>query len=434
MPSGEAAMKTRGTKSIGLLSVALLLFFLAGCGGGGGGSSSSPASNGTPSSSSSTGTCTAVAVSLSGQVQNPVPLLPTDNNGTLVELPGVSNDGASSASGSLVLGIGTESNNQPSSVTAAIPLNSRGDFTTVLNGLPPLDSFIDTGSNGLFFPQVSKNNPPICSAPLSSWYCPQTPFTNTATQEGGSASVNVTFTIENFETLTSSGNKMVFPDIGGQMNSAFDWGLPFYLGRNVFMGIEGKSSNLGDNGLYFASGVYNGSQPSGANVMPISVSGSVPGLATYNNEPMVSITVCAPGTSACQTINGILLDTGSYGLRIFKQALNGLSLPPEKTSGGQLAECQPYVDLTADWGPVELADVKLGGEPAVTSLPIQVIDATFPGYTNCNGGSSLDTSPSIDGYNGILGVGPFQQDCGSLCTNVKNSNQVSQWPYWSCSQ
>ncbi len=213
---------------------------------------------------------------------------------------------------------------------------------------------------------------------------------------------------------------------------AFDWGLPFYLGRNVFMGIEDKSSTLGT-GPYFASGSYSAS-PSGDNVVPISVSGPISGLATYNNEPMVSVTVCAPGTNTCQTINGILLDTGSYGLRIFKQALTSVSLPPETTSqGGQLAECQPYADGSADWGPVELADVKLGGEPAVANLPIQVIDATFQGYANCNGGSRLDTSPSIDGYNGILGVGPFQQDCGSLCTNVKNSSQLSQWPYWSCS-
>ena len=359
-----------------------------------------------------------------------MPLLPkkndgtADNNGTIVELPGVPNGGSPSASGYLVLGIGTESNNMQPASAKVLPLDDFGDFTTTLNGATFPGSFVDTGSNGLFF-QVSKNSLPLCSDGV--WYCPPAPFTNTAIQ-GGAASV--TFTIENHDDLTNNTENNVFSDIGGTVpdTKTFDWGLPFYLGRNVYMGIEGESPL----GPYFASGVNNGSQVSGVNVMPINVSGPVSGLVPYNNEPMVSVTVCAPGTSACQTINGILLDTGSYGLRIFKQALNGLSLPVETSQGGELAECQPYADGTADWGPVVTADVTLGGEPAVT-VPIQVIDSTFQGSTNCNSGSRLDTDPSVDGYNGILGVGPFQQDCGTACTNEKqNFSHYTQWPYWSC--
>ncbi len=435
-------MKTTGKKNIRLPSNLLLFaflasfIFLAGCGGGGG-SSSSPAPSGgggTTPAPSSGGTCTAVAVALSDQVQNPVPLLPpkndgkADNNGVLVELPGVSDSGAASASGDLVLGVGTEPDNTyaPSSVTV-FPLDSYGDFITVLNGRTYTDSFTDTGSNGFFFPQVSRNNPPICSD-YPSWYCPQTPFTNTATLEGstGKPSLSATFTIENFDALTSGSNK-VFPNIGGP-NSTFDWGLPFYFNKNVFIGISGQSSNLGT-GPYFASGLYNGSQQGAENLLQVSVSGPVPGLTPYNNEPLVSIKVCTPGTNSCQTIDGILLDTGSYGLRIFKQALS-VSLTPETVQGGQLAECQQYADGTADWGPVELADVTLGGEPAVT-VPVQVIDSTFTGSSKCQG--TLDTSPSNDGYNGILGVGSFQQDCPA-CTDLKNQNQLTQWPYWSCTQ
>src|ERR1035441_6993159 len=47
---------------------------------------------------------------------------------------------------------------------------------------------------------------------------------------------------------------------------------------------------------------------------------------SYPNKPTVSVTVCTPGTANCQTIDNILLDTGSYGLRIFKQTLQNVSL------------------------------------------------------------------------------------------------------------
>lgn len=411
----------------------LLLVVLAGCGGGGSSSPSTPSSTSTPapsSSSSSTITCKPVAVSVSGQVQNPVSLLHTDNNGVLVELPGVSSSGASSVSGSLLLGIGTKSNNTPSAVTA-FPLDDDGDFTTIYNGASYGDSFIDTGSNGLFFPSQNNKALPLC--PDGQWYCPQATFSNSATQVGfgGSPQVKVPFTIGNFETLTSADNgaNRVFPDIGGP-GSTFDWGLPFYFGQNIFIGIKGTSSKTLGQGPYFASGFFNGSQATGANVIPITVNGSLCLNNAYNNEPCVSIQVCTPGTNTCQTINGILLDTGSYGLRIFKSVLNGLSLGPVSTSsGGQLAECLQYADGTADWGPVETADVVLGGEPAVT-VPVQVIDSTFPGSSNCSG--TLDTGPSIDGYNGILGVGPLQQDCGQVCADLKNLTSFAQWPYWSC--
>ena len=378
---------------------------------------------------------------VSGQVQNPVPLLPEDNNGVLVEFNAVPSGGDKSSNGSLVLGIGTGSNNTPpgSYKAGVIPLDQYLDFTTVLNYNPKVKyttSFIDTGSNGLFFPQVSANNPQVCSdAP--GWYCPEPAFSNAATldENGGSQSVTVNFSVESFDSLAKTGNN-VFSNIGGTASdgNTFDWGLPYFLGQDVFIAISGAATSLGT-GPYFASGLYNGSQPSGDNVMPISVNGYTGLPNVYYDKPLVSVTVCTPGTNTCKTVDGILLDTGSFGLRIFKQALNVLSLTPETTSlGGQLAECQQYADGTADWGPVELADVQLGGEPVIHNMPIQVIDPTFEGSANCNGGTNLDSSPSVDGYNAILGVGSFQQDCGTRCANANNITPLnrSNWPYWSC--
>jgi uncharacterized protein DUF3443/Big-like domain-containing protein len=160
--------------------------------------------------------------------------------------------------------------------------------------------------------------------------------------------------------------------------------------------------------------------PDGGNVLDITVNGSLctnyPGLF-YPNKPCVSVTVCTPGTGTCQTITDILLDTGSYGLRVFKQALT-VPLKQVSVPSGSLAECVQYVDGTADWGPVQNADVVLGGEPAVT-VPIQVINATFGTVpTSCG---TPESSPATAGFNGILGVGLFAEDCGPGCVNGANN-------------
>ncbi len=166
-----------------------------------------------------------------------------------------------------------------------------------------------------------------------------------------------------------------------------------------------------------------------ANVLALTVNGSTcdSSIGPYMNEPCVSVTVCTPNTSTCVTINGILLDTGSYGLRIFKQALGSVSLTQLASGSGSLAECVQYADGTADWGPVQTASVVLGNESAV-QVPIQVIDYKFPTVavadSVCPGS---DQTPSDTGFNGILGVGPFDQDCGSTCVN----SSVGQ--YYTCS-
>jgi len=195
-------------------------------------------------------TCNGAAVALSDQVQNPVALLPVDNNGVIVQLPGVPSSGSPSVNGYLVLGIGTRSNNAPSAVTA-YAANASGNFITVFNG-SNYTGFIDTGSNGLFFPTPSALTLPDCAAPDSAWYCPSSTRDLNATTKGASGAPSgvVSFQIANFDTLLASPANNVFAEIGGD-NVDFDWGLPFHLGRNVYIGIEGKSSSLGS-GLYWA--------------------------------------------------------------------------------------------------------------------------------------------------------------------------------------
>jgi len=194
--------------------------------------------------------CPGTRVPLANQVQNPVALLPLDNNGVIVQLPSIPPGGSRSVNGSLILGIGTQTNNVPSGVTA-FPASQVGRFTTTFNGTL-YSSFIDSGSNGLFFAPPSTSPIPTCQF-LSDWFCPSSTLILSATNKGasGSPSGDVSFQIGNFETLFSSGNN-VFPNIGGDFPGGFfDWGLPFHFGRNVFVGLEGKGSSLGT-GPYWA--------------------------------------------------------------------------------------------------------------------------------------------------------------------------------------
>jgi hypothetical protein len=145
----------------------------------------------------------------------------------------------------------------------------------------------------------------------------------------------------------------------------------------------------------------------------------------YWNEPCVSVTVCTPGaTTQCQTVNDILIDTGSSGLRLFSSAVN-LSLPQVYApDGGALAECTTYADGTAQFGPVVRAAIVVSGESAL-NVRMQIVNRDFPGYAACGSYSSLDT-PNNAGYNGILGVGLKTADCGTYC-------ETNAGMYLSCS-
>jgi hypothetical protein len=166
-----------------------------------------------------------------------------------------------------------------------------------------------------------------------------------------------------------------------------------------------------------------------ANVMSITVNGSLCSPATsqgYFNKPCVSVTVCNPDNSACQTVNDILLDTGSYGLRIFQGAIPNLSLPQIGSGSGSLAECVNFADLSSVWGPIKLANVQMGGEPAV-QIPIQVLDASFASNSVASVCGTPATSAVDAGFTGVLGIGALREDCGAACASSLNNGF-----YFSC--
>jgi hypothetical protein len=193
--------------------------------------------------------CVVTSEALSSQVSNPVASFATDNNGVIVELPSVSGSEAS-VSGSLIFGIGTESNNGLGSATVYTIDPNTGNFSTTFDGTAYTDeAFIDSGSNGYYFNDSSL---PTCSD-ITFWYCPSSTVNLTATNQGMSgATGTVSFSIANADNLTSNVNNGAVPDLGGPITgNLFDWGLPFFFGRNVYVAIAGATTP-GGQGPYWA--------------------------------------------------------------------------------------------------------------------------------------------------------------------------------------
>jgi len=195
--------------------------------------------------------CQVTTQSLTNQVSNPVAMFATDNNGVLIELPAVSAPGATLA-GSLIFGIGTQSNNALGSATVYTVDPVLGNFTTTFNGQSYTDaSFLDSGSNAIYFLDSATTGIPTCTD-LTFLYCPSSTQNLSATNIGANGAMGtVNFSVENGDTLTANQSNSVLPNLGGPNTGSFDWGLPFFYGRNVFTAIEGKSTP-GGTGPYVA--------------------------------------------------------------------------------------------------------------------------------------------------------------------------------------
>jgi hypothetical protein len=169
--------------------------------------------------------------------------------------------------------------------------------------------------------------------------------------------------------------------------------------------------------------------PTAANTVPITVGQGINGVV---NLPMVSVIVCQPGTSNCQTINNIQVDTGSFGLRLVASALNSSLAqalqPITLNNGAQLAECAAFADGYT-WGTVRTASISIGGETAL-NIPIQVIgdkaSSTVP--AGCSG--TAENTVAQLGANGILGIGTAPVDCGATCSQPATAATYSN--YFSC--
>jgi hypothetical protein len=185
-----------------------------------------------------------VLVSVGTQVTNPVSLFGTDNNGVLLQLPPVT-DPQVTVVGTMIFGIGTEANNDLGAATI-YTTNHHGHFNTFFNNQILTNSFLDSGSDGLFFPGLM----PTCSV-STQFYCPPAQRNLQAVNQGFTqGSGPVSFTVDNADSLFSTfPGRAAFSDLAGPNGTynscsnglgscSFDWGLPFFYGRSVFTQID----------------------------------------------------------------------------------------------------------------------------------------------------------------------------------------------------
>jgi hypothetical protein len=168
------------------------------------------------------------------------------------------------------------------------------------------------------------------------------------------------------------------------------------------------------------------------NIQPVTVN-SGPSNQHFPNRAYTSVTVCSPGTITCRTIDGILVDTESVGLRVLASALPALA-PLTDMQGNAIGECAQFVDQSYVWGTVSVADVRLNGELA-SPLSIQAIGDPRAGAVpaDCKTGGAGIEEDTLDtlGANGILGVGLEPQDCGAACDPSAGGTPPSA-TYYSC--
>jgi hypothetical protein len=190
------------------------------------------------------GACVSSTQALAQQVTNPVSQFPLDNNGVVIDLPAIADAGAASVSGSMIFGIGTQANNTLGGASVVKANTQTGYVVTSSAGQTYAQSYVDSGSNALFF---NDSQLPQCGY----WYCPSSTQSTSASIVGtDGASNTVSFAIGNSSALFASANN-AFNNLAGMASNSFGWGLPFFFGRRVYTAIASRATSAGP-GPYYA--------------------------------------------------------------------------------------------------------------------------------------------------------------------------------------
>ncbi|GAB5098094.1 hypothetical protein YK56LOC_38100 [Caballeronia sp. HLA56] len=164
----------------------------------------------------------------------------------MLNVQAVPESGASATPGTLTLGIATRSNNALD-VTDVIDLAPDGTFTTVWNGQSYSASYFDTGTEEYYFA-----TPPAGVHACGAHWCAAPEAALSATLKGQTTEATAKFRVGDSTSLINSG-KGAFRNIAIVANKdsrAFVWGMPFFIGRKVFIKLTDGSS--GSSNAYYA--------------------------------------------------------------------------------------------------------------------------------------------------------------------------------------
>ncbi|TGP42503.1 DUF3443 family protein [bacterium M00.F.Ca.ET.228.01.1.1] len=198
--------------------------------------------------------CTPVAraVAANFRVVHPIAALPWDNNGYVLDVQPVPESGATAARRTLTLGIGTQQNNVLD-VTNVVDLAPNGTFTTVWNGQSYPASYFDTGTEEYYFATA-----PVGAQECGSHWCATPEAEFSATLKGQTTDATAKLRVGDSATLVRSG-KGAFRNVAivaHRDSRAVVWGMPFFIGRKVFVKLNDGSGGSGNAYYAFSNAVF----------------------------------------------------------------------------------------------------------------------------------------------------------------------------------
>ncbi|MGC0155142.1 DUF3443 family protein [Chromobacterium vaccinii] len=211
-------------------------------------------------------TCEEASVGKELMVPNPVSLLPSDNNGVILQLDPLHADNKQeTVSGKLILGIGTEDNNKLAPNTriayvtpdemgmSSIKLQVGANEASTFVGKDYYDAF-DSGTNALRFPSLQGLSTVY---PHKWWYNPPKSevVSMTFTDTKGTATSS-SFTVA--PTVPADFTKYaVLSQLGGHDKKNVLIGLPYFYGKTLYFAMDGAKVPAAD-GKSVLTGPFNG--------------------------------------------------------------------------------------------------------------------------------------------------------------------------------
>lgn len=172
----------------------------------------------------------------------------SDNNGVVISLPSIALSGsASPVMGSLVFGVGTETNNTPPAGTIALSNNLSEGVFNIKVGTAKAQAYIDSGTNDLVIA-----GPWAKCGSGDGYFCANNVAISMGLYGIGKTApqYSIGFTIGNADNLLNNGD-VAYKDVaevassGSSLTGTYALGLATFFGRTEYFVFNGKTSKLG---------------------------------------------------------------------------------------------------------------------------------------------------------------------------------------------